>query len=314
MTKFDRNHDPVSKLPFGTRRDPRLLRNLQYFEAVARHLSVTTAAAELGVSLSAVSHQIRELSNRLGEALVDRSGRGIKLTPVGERLAERLTETFAMIDSGISSAVGGQPAKLTLLVCSAFGPSWLAPRLPRFLATNPNIDVDLRLYADKPKLSSLSGDLIFTTGPVRPGYVAIPVFEEFLIAVRRPGKSGKRFAMITTDPEEKRLGADWHSFGRAIGIDVDEARIGSWIGSSHYMLAMEMAKAGVGVAIIPDFQAAEALQNGLLERMTESRISSGRSYYFCYKSSREREPEILAFVQWLRREVKVFVKEQNGFN
>ncbi len=312
MTKSDRNLEPYSVLSLGARRDPRLLRNLQYFEAVARHLSITATAAEIGVSLSAVSHQIRELSNRLGETLIERSGRGIKLTPVGERLAENLTETFAMLDASISSAVGGQNAKLTLLVCSAFGPYWLAPRLPRFLSANPNIEIELRLYAETPEMSSLGGDLIFTSGTVQQGYDPIPIFDESLIAVRKPGTFLDPFPMITTEVEAENLGADWYRFGHSIGLDVDAARSGGWIRSSHYILAMEMAKSGVGVALVPEFQAAESLRCGLLEPMNETRIPSMRSYNFCFKASRANEPAIRAFVRWLRREIKDHIRAEEG--
>ena len=71
----------------GLLRDPRLIRSLHDFESVARHQSLKLAAEELGVSQSAVSHQLRDLTRALGEQLFSRAGRGIALTPVGQRLA-----------------------------------------------------------------------------------------------------------------------------------------------------------------------------------------------------------------------------------
>ena len=72
------------------RGNPTLIRGLHYFEAVARNVSIKKAAAELKVSESAVSHQLRELTDVLGEHLFVRSGRGIALTPVGAKLSHRL--------------------------------------------------------------------------------------------------------------------------------------------------------------------------------------------------------------------------------
>lgn len=66
------------------------MRGLHYFEAVARHQSVKGAAEELGVSQSAVSHQIKDLTEVLGEQLMVNSGRGIELTATGHRLDEKL--------------------------------------------------------------------------------------------------------------------------------------------------------------------------------------------------------------------------------
>ena len=128
-----------------TTRDPRLLRSLHYFEAVARYGSVGLAADEIGVSSSAVSHQLRELAAMLGEELVEKSGRGIVLTEAGQRLAGRLASTFSDLDSMVSDVVGQSAQRLRLAVCSRFGPAWLAPRLPAFTRVHPDIDIELRL-------------------------------------------------------------------------------------------------------------------------------------------------------------------------
>ncbi len=62
-----------------------LMRGLQYFEVVARYGSITRAAIELGVTQSAISHQLRILTDQLVVQIVQRSGRGIVLTPAGQR-------------------------------------------------------------------------------------------------------------------------------------------------------------------------------------------------------------------------------------
>ena len=124
-------------------RDPRLLRSLQYFEAVARHGSVKMAADELNVSPSAISHQLRELKNYLGEEVVIKSGRGIRLTETGEQLFQHVSGMLANLDRVIENTVGKSKPLVRLAVCSSFGPTWLAKRLPEFLEREPAVDVEL---------------------------------------------------------------------------------------------------------------------------------------------------------------------------
>ncbi len=161
------------------RQSTSIIRGLQYFEAVARHQSVKAAAEELGVSQSAVSHQLRELSSVLGEQLLIRSGRGIAVSPMGQLLAERLSLTFASLQASLDEIVGGESRQiLRLAVCSSFGPGWLVPRLPGFIEANPAIDLQLQLYAQDPQLSHQVADAIFSALPVTPGFSAIHVLDE----------------------------------------------------------------------------------------------------------------------------------------
>lgn len=308
MSPYDLKREMQGGLYCGGKRDPRLLRNLQYFDAIARHASMSDAADELGVSVSAVSHQARELSARLGEVLIERHGRGIRLTESGERLAESLAQIFASIDASIAETVGSSHHHMRIAVCSAFGPSWLAARLPEFDEANPRIDVELQLYAEEPELSYRNADAVFSAEPVPAGYEAIQIFEEHLVAVGRPdvvqNARTERVRMITTDTDEKNLGEHWYEFGRECGLNVDETRSGSWIKCSHFILALELAKAGMGIAMVPEFQAAEAIGNGTLERLNQCSVPSSRRYNFCYKTSRAKEPGIRAFAQWLRSQVR----------
>src|SRR5690349_17347076 len=96
------------------------LRALQCFEAVARLRSISKAAAELGVTQSAVSHQLRDLTQQLGESLMVKSGRGIALTPAGAELAAALNSAFSVIANSVSRIVGNDRQRVRLAICSSF--------------------------------------------------------------------------------------------------------------------------------------------------------------------------------------------------
>ena len=117
---------------------------LRTFEAAARHRSFTAAALELGTTQPAISQQLKRLESRLGIRLFDRIYRGIALTEAGLGLFLQVQAGLQQIDAGLQ-ALSAQPAREVLQVATdfAFAAYWLMPRLPRFHAAYPQIDVSL---------------------------------------------------------------------------------------------------------------------------------------------------------------------------
>lgn len=293
------------KDPFQVR-NSRLMRGLHYFEAVARHGSVKAAAEELGISQSAISHQIRDLTEVLGEQLLMRAGRGIELTPTGHRLAEKLGTVFSGLQSSLDDVIGGSRTTLRIAVCSCFGPGWLIPRLAGFYAVHPEIDVQLRLYAQDPELTDQVADAFITALPVEPGFAAVHIIDEQLVAVKvqAPGDTASRGPahLITTDLDEGKVGQDWLDYCSATGLRLADIQASSWIQCTHYLLALEMAKAGLGIALVPDFLAEREINAGSVSYFDRTPVSSNRSYHLCYKKSRAQQKELKALAQWMKSE------------
>lgn len=280
----------------------RLMRGLHYFEAVARHRSVKKAADELGVSQSAVSHQLRELTEVLGEQLLVRAGRGIALTATGQRLAEELAATFSGLQSHLDDVIGNRQGMLRLAVCTSFAPGWLIPRLSSFYAAHPGIDLQLRLYTQDPEQTDHVADAFVTALPVSRGFTAVPLLDEMLVAVQAPPRTTEGHRLITTDTEKGKLGRDWLIFCKASGLDLAGLHSGPWVQCTHYFLALELAKAGHGIALVPDFLAAREIDAGTVFPFSSTRVESGRRYHLCFKTSRAREKEIAALAQWFKAE------------
>lgn len=121
------------------------LKATEYFEAVARLGTVTKAAAELGLSPSAVSQQIRLLETQFGVKLFRREKRRLVLTLDGDRLFQTTTQVFGALRNA-RSAIGRQREmrSLTIRVSPSFGVRWLGPRVASFAGANPewNIRID----------------------------------------------------------------------------------------------------------------------------------------------------------------------------
>ena len=120
------------------------LASLRAFEAAARHLSFRKAAAELGVTPTAVSHQVRLLEETCGEELFRRRPRPLALSPAGERLFPVLRsgfDAFGLAIATLSQDVEHPPLRVTCT--NAFAGRWLVPRLSFWRKANPTIPLEI---------------------------------------------------------------------------------------------------------------------------------------------------------------------------
>lgn len=114
---------------------------LRAFEAAARTGSFQEAAIELHLSPSAVSHAIRKLEQDLGAALFHRDGRRVKLSPDGLALMRHVGPAFDDLRRGVDLVSMRGPKVLRVHSAPSFAAQWLTPRLPRFLAAYPDIEI-----------------------------------------------------------------------------------------------------------------------------------------------------------------------------
>src|ERR1700722_18783044 len=124
------------------RRHPSLLA-LRAFEAAARRLSFTEAARELHVSQAAISRHVRALEREVGCELFRRLHRAVELTAPGKEFAAELAAGFLRIYRAIDAVRGVKARRLRLSVEPAFGSRWLVPRLGRFSAAHPEIELEI---------------------------------------------------------------------------------------------------------------------------------------------------------------------------
>jgi LysR family transcriptional regulator, glycine cleavage system transcriptional activator len=114
---------------------------LRAFEAVARHLSFTKAAEEIGMTQAAVSYQIRMLEERFGSPLFLRLPRQVELTDAGRQLAPAVTEAFGLISEAYAAAKTGGQGTLTISASVTFATMWLARHIGDFQIAHPAIAV-----------------------------------------------------------------------------------------------------------------------------------------------------------------------------
>lgn len=168
-------------------------RQLETFLVVARTGSITQAARELGASQPTVSLQLRSLSRLLGVPLIERQGRGIRLTQAGDALklyAAGVLNGLRALQQHVHALTGGQAGSLTVGASATAGGYVLPQILSRFRARFP--EVEIRLNVDSPEhlfrdLLADALDVVFSVGVRAPSGIAVePVHDEELVIVVSP--------------------------------------------------------------------------------------------------------------------------------
>jgi LysR family glycine cleavage system transcriptional activator len=278
---------------------------LRTFECAARHAHFGRAAAELCVTDSAVSHQIRQLEEQLGTPLFAREGRQVSPTPAARRLLQRLQQAFELIlDACDELRDPGSQAVLRIAVTAELAQKWLVSRLADFTARYPQITLHLHEQPLEACLPSQDIDLAITygTGPedasayfVRP----LPTLQFFPVcspslfnqgALKHP-RDLARHALLHDDQD----GKTWTAWLTTHAGDIQPAR---HLYLGHAGLALEAAAQGQGVAMGDNLTATEDLANGRLVRPFSASVAALGQYALVCERIRLDKPAVTQFIEW----------------
>ncbi len=257
------------------------LATLVVFESAARLSSFTRAAHELNVTQGAVSRQVRALEEHLGKPLFTRAHRAVILTPTGRHYAQSVRAALGQIADATRAVRSppGQP-RVTLGTTTAMASLWLIPRLARFRALQPDIDIRV-LAADRPAdFAAEAVDLALyyaREGDARGGRRVLeeecfPVCSPAYLAEAGTPRSASELARHTLLVLEGELPGwvNWHEWFRRLGVKDEEP--GRTVHINSYPLLIQAAVAGQGIALgwrylLDDLIAAGALVRPLEETL-----------------------------------------------
>ena len=293
------------------------LKALRAFEAAARHESFSRAADELAVTPGAISQQIRLLEEHLGVALFDRQGRGLRLSDAGRAGAAMTAEAFDMLDRAVAQM--RQPARrhrLTVSTPPSFAGKWLAPRLHRFQAAHPDIEVWISADMARADLAGGAADLAIRYGPGGDATLneerileeeVLPVCSPDLLRhgpeIRHPRDLAQLTLLHDASPESAVDGADWAVWLRKRRVRIRNAAQGLRFNQSA--LVIDAAVAGRGVALAKRVLAQADLAAGRLVALFPDGADLAPSAYHIV-TARLRPPgeEARIFIDWLRDEAR----------
>lgn len=283
------------------------LNGLRAFEAAARLISFTGAAAELNVSHAAISRHIRELEGRLGVKLFIRTGRGVALTKTGRAFGEKLTPIFDALVAA-TNKLSQRQSTPTLAVSTeaAIAARWLVPRLGRFAHLQPEIELNLDPDDRVIDFRRTEFDLAIRYG--RGGWQdvdAILLTKLQVFPVCSPDFL-KRYplAALSDLARAPLLHQDnrqiWQDWLMAAGVDAAALVLTGTMFQGH--IAIGAAEAGQGVALADDVTAADALLEGQLVRPFDCLLPVG-GYFLVTPKGAGRAPPVKQFCDWLKREM-----------
>lgn len=274
------------------------------FEAVARHLSFTKAADELGMTQAAVSYQIRILEERVGAPLFLRKPRQIALSEAGARLAPDVGTAFELLRNAFAASRGRVEGLLSLSSVPTFASHWLAANIGLFQLANPDIAVRVESSAHLVDFSGEEFDAgIRATSKEASGLVwhlllkaeFAPMLSPRLVEeyeVREPADL-LRVPQIT--PDDPWLCA-WLELA-GVPSPATPDRPFSRLGSQNLEAAAAIAGRGLAMLTPPFY--AEDVAAGRLVQPFPMNGWDGHGYYFVYPEARRNSPKIKAFRDWI---------------
>jgi LysR family transcriptional regulator, glycine cleavage system transcriptional activator len=281
------------------------LRGLRSFCVAARYGSFRTAAEELHITASAVSHQIKNLEEMLGEQLFERGGRELRLSSVGVSLYEEVTPLIEQLDAVVARyKKGPERSSIRISVQPFFASEYFIPRLHDFTAAHPNIDIkvgtsdetaekhpadadlSIRLFRVPP--ADMRSDLLF---PLTMAPASSPQFQRKLVV--KDGKICSDFPIIV----HETYPSAWKQWSEAAGITLPDIQKVTRLDSM--IAVVRAAQRGIGAALVPIPIGNLWFEEGSVVRLFDQELVANVSYYLVGPDERASDGQLELFRSWI---------------
>jgi LysR family glycine cleavage system transcriptional activator len=279
---------------------------LRAFEASARHLSFTNAATELNLTQAAISKQVKLLEHYLREPLFERLPRSLTLTKAGAAYLPKVNDAFERLSAGTLEVFGGRRMGiLSVRAPVGYAITWLAARLPRFLAAHPKTQVRIvsSVWADDYDSETFDLDIRYGFGKWV-GFDADRVTWERLIPMCLP-EFAARLASPDDLSKERLLHVlgyqeGWATWLAAAGTTHVDPGSGLWFDTTP--MALEVAAQGGGVALGRSSMLERELASGRLVRPFDLELPIDEGFFLTAPEKGARHPDAAVFRDWLLAE------------
>lgn len=283
------------------------------FAAAARSGNLTRAAESQHITVSALSHQIRGLEERLGRRLFDRGPRGVRLTADGERLLARVGPHLDALAEELRPFAPRRGERLTVSVLPSMASAWLVPRLGDFLAEHPRLELSLlssERLVDFDRDPGIDAALRMGAGQW-PGLVVEHLLDETLVPVASPALV-ERHGMPSADTLHRLplLGEGgqrhWANWFAQHGGQEPERYVAHFDDlESLHRAAVE----GMGVALARMVRSKLLIDSGQLVVLSDKRLPSDYAHYLVYPSRSADHAGLLAFRDWVHAQARAIAAE-----
>jgi LysR family transcriptional regulator, glycine cleavage system transcriptional activator len=289
------------------------LNGLRAFEVAARHLSFTNAAAELNVTQTAISHQIRRLEQELGVRLFVRQNRALTLTTEARDYLPGVRAAFNDLRLATDRLLRkDNDHVLTVSTLASLAAKWLLPRLSRFQEEHPGIDVRITTSTSLVDFKSGDVDAAIRYGRGQwPGLRAdwlmadqlFPVCSPALVTGAKPLRCPEDLADRTLLHSSGGYDDDWRLWLTAAGLPPDMSRQPGLTFDLIFM-TVQAAIDGIGVAMGRTSYVEADIAKGRLVVPFKIALPADAGFYLVSPEARAESPKLSAFRQWLLTSVQ----------
>ena len=293
------------------------LSGLRVFEAVTRTGSFRSAADDLSLTASAVSHAIRTLERDLGAVLFEREGRSVRLTAKGETLMRHVERAFGELQLGVGDVAARGPQLLKLHCAPSFAAQWLVPRLRRLLRECAGLELRIAAGTDYTHFlaDEFDADIVYGALPpdfygaaTRQGIMVLPLGTAVVTPLCAPELAPEirsaRDLLGQTLIESESKKVRWPAWFAANGM-VAPASNGPRFDRSF--LSLSAAADGLGVALESTLLAERELASGRLVRplqgVCEDVVYTG--HWLVFPRTRRYARSMVMFLEWLTKELRL---------
>lgn len=295
---------------------------LRAFDAAARHMSFSKAAAELNVTPAALSFQIKSLEEHLEAPLFRRLNRAVELTDAGRALAPGAADGFTALASAWRAAKRTvDQTSLTITAGPAFTAKWLAPRLFKFAMANP--EIELRFSATLRLMDFARDDvdvaIRFGMQKDEPGLYSQPIIREWVTPMMtpemaqqypKPADLARAPLLHQDDIQFLKPAVDWPAWFRAAKLPTRFAAGARFSQADH---AIDAALAGAGVVLGRISLAEKDLAEGRLVMPYKIGLTTDAQYSFVCPQGADARPQVRTFREWIEVEVATLEEYRDGF-
>src|SRR5271156_6709146 len=287
------------------------LKFLKTFQVAARLQSFKAAAAELCVTPSAISHQIKALEQQLGVSLFQRGVRTLTLTDAGAHYLEHIDDIFSKLESVTEQLqVRYGRTIIRLNVPPFFANELLLPRLASFSQAREETDIRIETSFSAPKSHPPEADLsiVVGSGPWE-GLTVHELFAQSFIAACSPNflleNPIDRYADLngkTLLVHEERRDA-WERW--AIGLNIPPVKPNRLVRLDTMSAVVLAAEQGVGVALVPARLSADRFAAGDLVKLFAQELTTNESYVLLHRPQDGKREELQELTRWILSECRV---------
>ncbi len=286
------------------------LNTLRSFEAAARTGSFAQAAAELAVTASAISHQIKGLESYLGVELFKRVKRKAELTDSGEKYLSSIQA--ALHDIAEATEVLKSRSKthtITISMTPHFLTRWMMPRLGKFQALYPDIELQINASMGLINFDTSSTDMAIYFGDgdwpeIQVHFLKdiflVPICSPSIITKDKPLSKPEHIRFHPLIHVSKRL-SEWSQWLALAGVKFQERRQGLQLSNS--MLTNAAAAENLGISLGDTTLLGPEIESGKLIIPFDLPLNIHRSFYLVYQKDRPLSHSMAVFKQWVMKEM-----------